>query len=254
MSKKTNNKNKILDKINLEKLISITKEARNFTDLARKLNITTSSSCVKILKEFIKEKNICVKHFVKNSGIFLTPKSLSEILIKNSTYCSSTLKKRLLKQNILKNECYECGLLPIWNNKPIKLQIDHINGDHYDNRLENLRILCPNCHTQTDTYGSKQRRIKTFCSDCGIALKTKRKLCKDCHTIKRKKFQPTNKKFNLPKEELEQLVWKISTCEIARQYNVSDTAVAKRCKRLNINKPPRGYWKKLQAQNSLIVH
>ena len=84
---------------------------------------------------------------------------LSEILIQDSDYSSTVrLKIRLIRDGLLKNECYECGLNSIWNDKPIVLQIDHINGDNRDNRIENLRILCPNCHSQTNTFCSRGRK------------------------------------------------------------------------------------------------
>lgn len=84
-------------------------------------------------------------------------KELSEILIENSTYASSNhLRNRLIKEGILKNECYSCGISE-WLGKPITLHLDHKNGIHNDNRIENLHILCPNCHSQTETWGCKKR-------------------------------------------------------------------------------------------------
>lgn len=69
------------------------------------------------------------------------------------------LKSKLL--SIKEEICELCKIGPIWNNLPLTLQIDHINGNNKDNRIENLRFLCPNCHSQTDTFGAKNiGRIK----------------------------------------------------------------------------------------------
>lgn len=85
--------------------------------------------------------------------------SLNEILDgKYPTYLTNRLKKRLIKEGIKEDKCESCGLVDIWNGKPITLQLDHINGINYDHRLENLQILCPNCHSQTDTYCGRNKK------------------------------------------------------------------------------------------------
>lgn len=100
-----------------------------------------------------------------------TRHKLEDILVENSKYTyRTTLKKRLIRAGLLIYVCSECNMVPVWNNKKLTLQIDHINGVSNDNRLENLRILCPNCHTQTKTYGGKNSKtaeyIKHTCPIC----------------------------------------------------------------------------------------
>jgi 5-methylcytosine-specific restriction endonuclease McrA len=68
-----------------------------------------------------------------------------------------TIKRHLLRAGILENRCDFCGLTS-WRGRPISIQIDHINGIRDDHRLENLRMLCPNCHSQTDTFAAKNRK------------------------------------------------------------------------------------------------
>jgi hypothetical protein len=69
------------------------------------------------------------------------------------------IKRRLLADGILRNVCEECGISE-WRNKPLSIQLDHCNGINTDHRLENLRMLCPNCHSQTETFGVKNRKRK----------------------------------------------------------------------------------------------
>jgi HNH endonuclease len=69
-----------------------------------------------------------------------------------------TIKRRLLKAGIILNRCDWCGLTE-WRGRPLSIQIDHVNGIRDDHRLENLRMLCPNCHSQTDTFAA--RNIKS---------------------------------------------------------------------------------------------
>lgn len=83
---------------------------------------------------------------------------LNQILIKDSTWGGNSygLKNRLLKENIFERKCYVCNLTE-WMDKQIPLELEHINGDRMDNRKENLTLLCPNCHAQTETYRGKNK-------------------------------------------------------------------------------------------------
>jgi Zn finger protein HypA/HybF involved in hydrogenase expression len=92
-----------------------------------------------------------------NQGFPATP--LSEILVEESPWKGNAagVKRKLLAAGMMVDECVECGLGSEWNGKPITLHLDHENGCSRDYRIENLRILCPNCHSQTPTYGNKKR-------------------------------------------------------------------------------------------------
>jgi Zn finger protein HypA/HybF involved in hydrogenase expression len=70
---------------------------------------------------------------------------------------SNHLKRRLIKEGLLVNRCSECDSLPEWRGKPLTMVLDHRNGDNTDNRLENLRLLCPNCNSQQATFAGRNR-------------------------------------------------------------------------------------------------
>ena len=82
-------------------------------------------------------------------------------------YQTFKLNKRLLKEKIFKNECNVCGISE-WNNKKISMQLDHINGDSSDHKKENLRFLCPNCHSQTETYCGKNKVVEVTAYDSRV--------------------------------------------------------------------------------------
>ncbi len=73
------------------------------------------------------------------------------------SHSRTSIKRRLLEAGLLKNRCEECGLEG-WRGLPLSMQLDHRNGRKHDNRLTNLRMLCPNCHSQTATFGTRNRR------------------------------------------------------------------------------------------------
>ena len=76
------------------------------------------------------------------------------LVIGGPSIMSDKLKKRLISEGVKRHQCERCGITE-WMGQPTPIQLDHINGDHSDNRLENLQILCPNCHAQTDTFCGK---------------------------------------------------------------------------------------------------
>lgn len=143
-------------------LDDIVKSCKSIADICRKLNIRPTGGNYKTIKSKIKMWNLDISHFTGqawNQGErfrkFKKEYTLEEILIENSPYCSSYhLKIKLFKNNLKTNCCERCKLVS-WNELPIPTELNHINGINTDNRLENLEILCPNCHAQTSNYRRK---------------------------------------------------------------------------------------------------
>lgn len=138
----------------------IIQNSYSYSECLRKLGLTDKGgTSTKILKERILELNCSIEHFSRTNSNVYKKYSTEEILVENSLYTkTSRLKERLIKEGLLEERCSICGLGPEWNGKILVLQLDHINGVHNDNRLENLRIVCPNCHSQTDTYAGKNNK------------------------------------------------------------------------------------------------
>ena len=157
---------------------------------------------------------------------------IEDILVEDSNY-QSKLMKRLLEARVKQHKCEICGNTGEWQGKPLTLQVHHINGNHKDNRIENLQILCPNCHTQTENYGSKNIKRHNHCIDCGkeIALKSTR--CPKC-SAKQNRIYKVDKENRPSKEELLNLIQTKPFTEIGRMYGVSDNAIRKWCKNMGL--------------------
>jgi Zn finger protein HypA/HybF involved in hydrogenase expression len=241
----------IINLIPEEKFKQIVNEARSFNSIIKHFGFPRNGAILKKIKEKVSNLNLDIKHFNIRS---LPKKNLTfeEIFIENSPHASSTAKTFILKNKLLEFQCKLCGQLPYWNNKPLNLQMDHINGCNKDHRLENLRFLCPNCHTQTPTFGRKLRTGNLFkikrCRDCGVEMNTKKTVCRTCFlSIRKVSASNRKRKFFIDKESLEKLVWEIPTENVGKMYNVSGKAVEKLCKKFGITKPGRGYWAKLKS-------
>ena len=154
-------------------------------------------------------------------------------MVENSNYHSSQLKKRLIQEGIKKDICEICGCSNIWNNIPLTLQLDHINGNHYDNRLENLRIVCPNCHSQTETFSNKRAKKHNYCIDCGREICTRSTRCGSCASKHKNSYKVEPEK-RPNKEQLMELIQHHPFTYIGTLYNVTDNTIRKWCKRYGL--------------------
>lgn len=137
-------------------------ESLSLAEVMRKLGLKPAGGNYTTVNRKIKALGLDTSHFtgqgwnVGDKYRQVKPaKPLKEILVKDSTYTNTyKLKLRLLKEWLKEAKCEMCGNTE-WQGQPIPLELHHINGDHSDLRIENLQILCPNCHAFTDNYRSK---------------------------------------------------------------------------------------------------
>ena len=167
---------------------------------------------------------------------------LDKILNNEVTYSTASLKKRLVESGLKKNVCECCGLSE-WNGKELPLELHHIDGNHYNNNLENIQILCPNCHSQTEHFRGRikkkytkltnKKHIVKKCEYCGKEFSGehcgRRKYCsKEC-------YHKAHTKINISKEDLICDFLEIKTYTgIAKKYGVSDKAIKKLAIKLGI--------------------
>lgn len=241
-------RNVIMRQISDQEFEKIVLESISYSEICRKINLRIQGSNFYTIKNRIKRQNISTDHFNRSHGsISKNTIPLEEILIQNSNYGSNQLKKRLIKKELLKNECYSCGLKAVWNGESIVLQLDHINGNHKDNRLENLRILCPNCHSQTKTHSGKRLKRTYYCTSCNKEYAGYGRTCVSCKK-KTASLSVRENIINWPDIEIVKIkVWEKTLSECAKEIGCSLTAIKKFCFRNNIDMPPQGYWQRRKS-------
>jgi 5-methylcytosine-specific restriction endonuclease McrA len=143
-----------------EQLQEILTASTSLADTLFKLELPPCGSHYASLNARIKQDGLSVCHFTNKrftaKALEKNTAPLDDILVEKSRYKSrASLKKRLVREGRLQYQCAKCGNQGTWQNKKLSLQLDHINGIRNDNRLTNLRFLCPNCHSQTETFSGK---------------------------------------------------------------------------------------------------
>lgn len=211
-----------MDKNILEVII---KESRTYTETLKKLNLRAAGGNFKTLKNNIKKYNLDISHFdsdavrkekLNNYTNVFIKKNINDYLVEDSTYGRGHLKERLYKEGLKERKCELCGQEEIWNGKKMSLILDHINGVWDDNRIENIRIVCPNCNATLDTHCGKQKRKY----DEKNYRKKTNEIKIQSYISKRKVDRP---EYSVLIKEIEQFGYSWT----GRKYGVSDNAIRK---------------------------
>ena len=150
-------KKALIDNYTKEELEKIIKESKTYREVIIKLGYSSvTGGNNETLKNRIKKYNISTEHF-NQYAIRRKKRNLldKDIFCLNSTVSQNAIRNHFKNKKYKEYKCEVCGLEPFWNEKPLTLTLDHINGNNKDNRIENLRWLCPNCDRQQPTFGAK---------------------------------------------------------------------------------------------------
>lgn len=224
------------NKYTKEFLEPIVKESLAFTEVLRKLGLQQAGGNHSHIRKVIEREGIDTSHFkgqAWNSGKTFPKKYPIEDYLTGKRYVhSNTLKKRLIKESLLDNKCYECGLTE-WKDTPIPLELHHIDCNHENNNLDNLTILCPNCHAmihytinqnkkpeRLEKRKTKRRKANSTTIDKRIIDSSGRSWSIDSKIKTRKVERPP---LDILLRELDES----NFTQVAKKYGVSDNAIRK---------------------------
>lgn len=220
-----------MNKINDELWIAALSKNLSIKAALEELGLAISGGNYKRYKKIIEKYKLDITHLNPNLMRSISKKNTSRqpienLLTKNSKYNKWELRKRIIKEKIIEYKCAICGLCE-WLGVKISLHLDHINGSRFDNRIENLRFLCPNCHSLTPTYCGKANKIEDkMCVDCGKKIDKRAKRCLSCSN-----FIKSRPKINWPSlDELINMIDESSYLAVSRKLGVSDNAIRKHIK------------------------
>lgn len=153
-------------KLSDEQFVELLKKSSTISEVLFKLGYTVKGNSwgYSQIKRRMTDLNLDYSIFKGKSAITNTTKlntvEKEDILKENCRHQRTVLRRYIIKNNLIPYKCAICGCVE-WQGKTLSLELDHINGINNDNRLENLRFLCPNCHSQTSTYGSRNQQLNS---------------------------------------------------------------------------------------------
>lgn len=231
-----NKNSSILYTLSDSEFISLFRSCNSYSAILRSLGLSTSGSASRtVLFARMRELSLTREDLSKDKQLHISRNKLSDsdIFIDGGCISGHTLKKHYLKMRTKPYECDICGISQ-WNNNNIVLHLDHINGIKTDNRLQNLRLLCPNCDSQMNTYRGRNIKIAhelNHCVMCKKNISSGNIYCQNCFN---KINGINNRHFNIDRKELKLLIRTMSFTNIGKKYGVSDNSIRKRCKYFNL--------------------
>jgi hypothetical protein len=217
-------------------------QSLTYTEALRRLGMRAAGGNFRTIRRYAEEIwRIPVDHFdpdaARNRALVRRPLPLPLVLVEGSTYCRTKLKRRLYDEGLKTRVCELCGQDEIWHNRRMALILDHINGVADDNRLENLRIVCPNCAATLETHCGRQNRLSVddeACALCGTRFTPRNPRQRYCSRFcgsrapRSREPRPYRRKVRRPPYvQLLREIRAMGYLGVGRRYGVSDNAVRK---------------------------
>ena len=194
----------------IDSVCELASKCTNINQILRILGKKSTNEYYKQINRILEEKGVDTSHFIENERYSVLSKEkipINKLLVSGSTIGSSKLRDRILNERIKEHRCERCKRTE-WEGESIPLQLHHINGDRTDNRIENLQLLCPNCHSLTDNY-------------CGRKLKK----------VKEKHYSTKSSKIISKEQLINDLKDFGSFKAVGEKYKVSDKTIVKWCEK-----------------------
>lgn len=214
---------KILDRLDISDIQRKLNESESFREFLLKIGSSSNGTgSYKSIKNQLVKLGVEIPKFnYENKSEVRKRLNDDEVFIENSTYSRQHLKDRIIKSELIDYKCEVCGNEGEWNGKKLSLHLEHKNGTNDDNRLQNLTFLCPNCHSQTDTYAGKKTKREGNRCECGKKIYRTSKICIECNSLKNRIVE--RPLIESLKEEVAEFGYKA----VGRKYGVSDNTIRK---------------------------